>query len=84
MGLKVRIEFCMQWNYAPKAASFAEDAFEDLRTDIESMELIPSSGGVFEITVNGNKIYSKWETDKFPDHKEVINEMETIKNNLKG
>lgn len=80
MGLKVKIEFCMQCNYASFAASFAEDAFEDLQTDIESLEMIPSSGGVFEISVNGEKIFSKWETDKFPDHKEVINKMETIRN----
>ncbi|PYZ95272.1 hypothetical protein CR194_07110 [Salipaludibacillus keqinensis] len=44
------------------------------------MELIPSSGGAFEISVNGKKIYSKWETDQFPDHKEVINQLESIKN----
>lgn len=80
MKLNITVEFCMQWNYAPKAASFAEDVFEDLKTDIEEMKLIPSSGGVFEITVNGEKIFSKWETDQFPDHKEIINKLESIKN----
>lgn len=39
------------------------------------MELVPSSGGVFEVTVNGEKIYSKDETGLFPKAKEVIEKM---------
>ncbi len=39
------------------------------------MELIPSSGGAFEVTVNGSKIYSKLDTGSFPDSDDVINEM---------
>ena len=66
------VEFCMLWNYAPKAASFAEELFNHFRQDIEKLELIPSSGGVFEVTVNGEKIYSKKETGVFPDTEEMI------------
>ncbi|TCJ03555.1 SelT/SelW/SelH family protein [Cytobacillus praedii] len=40
------------------------------------MELVPSSGGVFEVTVNGEKIYSKDETGLFPKAQEVIGKME--------
>jgi selenoprotein W-related protein len=40
------------------------------------MELIPSSGGVFEVAVNGEKIYSKKETGVFPTPKELIKLME--------
>jgi selenoprotein W-related protein len=36
------------------------------------MELIPASGGVFEITVNGEKIYSKNETGVFPSSDSII------------
>lgn len=39
------------------------------------MELIPSSGGVFEVTVNGEKIYSKDETGLFPKSQEIIEKM---------
>jgi selenoprotein W-related protein len=31
------------------------------------MKLIPSSGGCFELTVNGDLLYSKLKTGKFPD-----------------
>jgi selenoprotein W-related protein len=42
------------------------------------MELIPSSGGVFEVTVNGEKIYSKDETGIFPDTGDIITQMENF------
>ena len=77
MSFEVKIEFCMMWNYAPKAASFAEDLFNHFRKDITKLELIPSSGGVFEVTVNGEKIYSKAETGVFPKSPDIIAKMES-------
>ncbi|MCM3567739.1 Rdx family protein [Neobacillus mesonae] len=47
------------------------------RQDIEKFELIPSSGGVFEVTVNGEKVYSKKETGLFPDTEEIIRKLES-------
>ena len=76
--MKVSIEFCMMWNFAPKAASLAEDLFNHFRSKILSLELIPSSGGVFEVNVNGEKIYSKKETGEFPDHDLIIQHLEKL------
>jgi len=66
------------WNYSPKAASLAEELFSHFRRDIEKMELIPVSGGAFEVTVNGEKIYSKLETGIFPDTDELIKKIESM------
>ena len=71
----VIVEFCMQWNYAPKAASFAEELFTHFNRKIGKMELVPISGGAFEVTVNGEKIYSKLDTGVFPDTEEIINKI---------
>lgn len=71
------VEFCMMWNYAPKAASFAEELFNHFRHHISKLELIPSSGGAFEVTVNGEKIYSKLDTGLFPDPDEMIKIIES-------
>jgi selenoprotein W-related protein len=38
--------------------------------------LIPASGGCFELTVDGKRIYSKLETGKFPDEKWVLDTIE--------
>ncbi|MBP1941470.1 selenoprotein W-related protein [Bacillus luteolus] len=42
------------------------------------MELIPASGGAFEVTVNGEKVFSKLEVGKFPTAEEVIAKMEQM------
>ena len=33
---------------------------------------MPGSGGVFEVTVNNEKVYSKLETGKFPEPDEIV------------
>ena len=37
------------------------------KQSIGSIKLIPSGGGVFEVSVNEKKLYSKRETGEFPD-----------------
>lgn len=39
---------------------------------IKDLILIPASGGAFEIKLNGDLIYSKLKTDKFPDEQWVL------------
>ena len=36
------------------------------------MKLIPAGGGCFEVTVNGELIYSKLKTGEFPDEAAVV------------
>lgn len=35
-------------------------------------QLIKSGGGVFEVTVDGKKIFSKKETGRFPENEEIL------------
>jgi len=42
------------------------------KQQIKDLKLIPSSGGCFELSVNGELIYSKLKTGKFPDEKWVV------------
>ena len=39
---------------------------------IKELTLIPASGGAFELTVNGELIYSKLKTGKFPDEQQML------------
>ncbi|MGF7089107.1 selenoprotein W-related protein [Kroppenstedtia sanguinis] len=50
----------------------AEELFSEFRHRITDMTLIPSSGGVFEVTVDGEKIYSKKETGRHAEEGEVL------------
>lgn len=36
------------------------------------LELEPGGGGVFDVTVDGEQIYSKHETGEFPDERAML------------
>jgi selenoprotein W-related protein len=42
------------------------------------MELVPASKGAFEVTINGQLLYSKLDTGVFPDSDEIIKQMEAL------
>jgi selenoprotein W-related protein len=43
-----------------------------LKQHISSLKLVPSGGGAFEVSVNGQKIYSKLQTGQFPEPDAII------------
>jgi selenoprotein W-related protein len=51
------------------------------KQQIKDLKLIPSKGGCFEISINGELIYSKLETGKFPDEKSIL---ETVRKRVKA
>jgi selenoprotein W-related protein len=42
------------------------------KQQIRDFKLIPSSGGCFELSVNGELVYSKLDTGKFPDEQWAV------------
>jgi selenoprotein W-related protein len=44
----------------------------ELKNDVKQYTLVPGTGGCFEITVNGELIYSKLKTGQFPDESWVL------------
>lgn len=51
----------------------ADKLLSNYKNEISSVELIPSSGGVFEVSKDANLIFSKKELGRFPDDNEIIN-----------
>jgi len=49
----------------------ANQILEEFEHKIEDFTLIPSRGGVFEVIVGGELIYSKKETGRHTDYEEV-------------
>jgi selenoprotein W-related protein len=47
-----------------------------LKFQIGSLRLIPSSGGVFEVSLNGRSVYSKKATGQFPDPEALLREVQ--------
>jgi len=67
--MNLSIEYCTQWNYLPRASSLEAE----LKSKFPGIEtkLISSGGGVFEIMLNGDLIFSKKEKGRFPNDGEV-------------
>jgi selenoprotein W-related protein len=42
------------------------------KQEITDLKLIPGGGGCFELSLNGDLIYSKLKTGKFPDEQWVV------------
>lgn len=52
--------------------SLAEELLKNYEHLIESLVLIPSDGGKFEVTVNGQLLYSKITTHRHAEPGEVL------------
>ena len=44
-------------------------------TQIADFKLVPSKGGCFELSVNGELVYSKLQTGVFPDEQDLVEEL---------
>jgi selenoprotein W-related protein len=47
------------------------------KQQIKDLKLVPSSGGCFELTANGELLYSKLQTGKFPDEAAIVDAVGT-------
>lgn len=45
------------------------------KQQIRGLELEPSSGGCFELTIDGDLVYSKLNTGEFPDEAKLVAEI---------
>jgi selenoprotein W-related protein len=52
--------------------SLADDLLKNFEPEIERITLIPSQGGRYEISVNGQLIYSKLKTGRHANPGEVL------------
>ena len=42
------------------------------------VQLIEGGGGIFDVKVDGKLIYSKYETGRFPEHSEVLSQLDAL------
>ena len=70
--MEIKLEFCVVWNYTPRAVSTVEDILEKYGQEVESIDLVPTSGGKFEFYLNGDLLYSKIETDRHTEDGEIL------------
>ncbi len=67
--MNIDIHYCSMWNYEPNAASVADELQKEFGV---KANLIAGSNGIFDVLVDGEKVFSKSQTGRFPEPGEVI------------
>lgn len=55
-----------------------EKIAHDYKNRLTRVSLVPSSGGVFEIRLDGREIYSKKATGRFPNQDQIVAQVGTL------
>ena len=71
MKKNLSIEYCTSWGYLKRAVALCESVLDEHKLKVEEFIIIPSQGGVFEISVDGKLLFSKTELGRFPEEGEA-------------
>lgn len=69
--VRVEIEFCTQCRWLLRAAWTAQELLLTFTDELREVALVPGTGGVFEVRVNGEVIWSRRAEGRFPELKEL-------------
>lgn len=68
---RVEIEYCTQCRWLLRAAWMAQELLTTFETSLAEVALIPGTGGIFELRLDGDKLFSRKKQGRFPDLKEL-------------
>lgn len=67
----LEIEYCTQCRWLLRAAWLAQELLTTFESELGRLILMPGSGGVFEVRLNGGIIFSRKVAGRFPESKEL-------------
>ena len=68
---RISILYCRQCRWMMRAAWLAQEILTTFSEDIGEVALQPGIGGILEIRLNDNLIFSRKESGRFPEAKEI-------------
>ena len=68
---RVEINYCTQCRWLMRAAWMAQELLTTFETELGEVALVPGTGGVFDVRLDGEMIYSRKEESRFPESKEL-------------
>jgi selenoprotein W-related protein len=71
MDNSIEIHYCTQCRWLLRAAWMAQELLTTFEQEIGSLTLCPGSGGVFEVIANGNSVWSRKASGRFPEITEL-------------
>ena len=70
-GPRIEIEYCTQCRWLLRAGWTAQELLTTFQAELGEVALIPGTGGIFEIRVNGAVVWSRAGEGRFPELKEL-------------
>ena len=68
---RVEIRYCRQCRFILRASWLAQELLFTFADEVGEVALVPGSGGVFEVAVDGETIFSRATAGRFPEAKEL-------------
>ena len=75
---RVAIEYCTQCNWMLRAAWMAQELLQTFGQDLAEVALVPGTGGIFVISVDGASIWNRKSDGGFPDAKSLKQKLRDI------
>ncbi len=67
----VAITYCTKCHFLPRAAWVAQELLHTFPEHIAGVTLVPGSGGVFEVSIDGETAFSTRANGRFPETREL-------------
>ena len=71
MNAKVEITYCTQCRWLLRAAWMAQELLTTFENELGAVSLVPGTGGIFEVRVDEELVFSRKEAGRFPESKEL-------------
>lgn len=68
---RVAIKYCTQCRWLMRAAWMAQELLSTFETELREVALVPGKGGIFDVIVDGELLWSREEKGRFPDIREL-------------
>jgi selenoprotein W-related protein len=68
---RIEIEYCTQCRWLLRAGWTAQELLTTFQDELGGVTLIPGTGGVFEVRIGGDLLWSRKAEGRFPEMKEL-------------
>ncbi len=68
---RIEIEYCRQCRWQLRAGWMAQELLATFESELGEVALVPGTGGVFEVRLDGRTIWSRKEETRYPELKEL-------------
>jgi selenoprotein W-related protein len=68
---RIEIEYCTQCRWLLRAAWTAQELLTTFQNEVGEVSLQPGTGGIFEVRIGGDILWSRATQQRFPEMKEL-------------